>query len=70
MPVEKTQLNSSPQSSLTRGEISQTVTPRRRTVAALIAPESVDTVHNTRQREIDRFLAVQMPPPLFMIRFR
>lgn len=70
MPVEKTQLNSSPQSSLTREEMSQTVTPRRRTVAALIAAESEDTVHNTMQSEIDRFLTVQLPPPLFMIRFR
>lgn len=70
MPVEKTQLKSSLKSSPTREEVSQTLTPRHRTVAALIATESEGAVHNTMQSDIDRFLAVRLPPPLFMIRFR
>lgn len=70
MSIEKTPLMSSLKSSPTRDVVSQTVTPRRRTVASWIAPESDGAVHNTMQSDIDRFLAVQLPPPLFMIRFR
>jgi len=70
MSVERTQLRRSPQSSPTHLDVSQTLTALKRTAALPIDGGYGDTVHGTRISSIERFLAVSLPPPLFMIRFR
>jgi hypothetical protein len=70
MPLEKTQLRRSPQSSPTHRDAAQTLRPLGRIAASPIAGGYGGAVHRTSGSSIDRFLAVRLPPPLFMIRFR
>jgi hypothetical protein len=46
------------------------MTPHVKVVTAPISAGSCDCVHGTSTRSVRRFLAVRLPPPLFMIRFR
>lgn len=70
MPVEKTRLRRSPQSSPTHRSALQTVTPRARIAGSPIPGGSHDTVHGTSVHRIRQLMLIRLPPPLFLIRFR
>lgn len=70
MPVDKTRLENTSQSSPTHSVASQTLTPRSRMVGSLVSGVRDDTVHGTSNRLIRQFMLVRLPPPTFLIRFR
>jgi len=64
------ELRRSLRASPTHNDALQTMTPHIKVVAEPIAVESCDCAHGTSTRSVKRYLAVRLPPPLFMIRFR
>lgn len=70
MPVDKTLLKRSSQSSPTHLLASQTLAPLSRIVGAPISAGSGRTVRGTSPDRIRRFMLIRLPPPLYLIRFR
>jgi hypothetical protein len=64
------ELRRSLRASPTHVDASQRVTPHVKVMTEPMAVESCDCTHGTSTRGVRRFLAVRLPPPLFMIRFR
>jgi hypothetical protein len=70
VPAERTQLRRSPQTSPTHRRASQALTPLLRTAGCPIADGWGERFHSTAGARTERLLAIPLPPPLFMIRFR